>query len=432
MEKLQQMASDFWTWLQVQVLIPDALVQIVLVIGFAVIAHFAAKLINRKITAISQRGKLLSKIEDFIDPLYFPAVLLIFIVIAQVAGILLGYPVEVLIIAGNLATAWIVIRLLTRFITNQQLARTVALLIWVIAALNIFNLLEPLIQILESAAIQIGDTTVSAYNIIWGLLTLIFFIWVAVALSKIIEAQLKTIRGVTPSVRVLLVKVSKIFLITIAFLVGLNTMGIDLTALAVFGGALGVGLGFGLQKVVSNFISGVVLVMDKSIKPGDVIEIQDTFGTINKMAARYTSVITRDGTEYLIPNEDMVTQPVINWSHTNRVVRRKIPVTVAYKTDLYRAREIMNEAAAAHERALEDPKPITHVLGFGDSGVELQLRFWINDPENGVTNVSSEVMLFIWDKFQEEGIEFPYPQRVIHFAGDTPSKKRKFRKKKSK
>ena len=171
--------------------------------------------------------------------------------------------------------------------------------------------------------------------------------------------------------------------------------------------------------------------MDKSIKPGDVIETQDTFGTINKMAARYTSVITRDGTEYLIPNEDMVTQPVINWSHTNRVVRRKIPVTVAYKTDLYRAREIMNEAAAAHERALEDPKPITHVLGFGDSGVELQLRFWINDPENGVTNVSSEVMLFIWDKFQEEGIEFPYPQRVIHFAGDAPSKKRKFRKKKS-
>ncbi|MCH7805684.1 MAG: hypothetical protein IH995_00875, partial [Proteobacteria bacterium] len=190
MEKLQQMASDFWIWLQVQVLIPDALVQIVLVIGFAVIAHFAAKLINRKITAISQRGKLLSKIEDFIDPLYFPAVLLIFFIIAQVAGRLLGYPVEVLIIAGNLATAWIVIRLLTRFITNQQLARTVALLIWVIAALNIFNLLEPLIQILESAAIQIGDTTVSAYNIIWGLLTLIFFIWVAVALSNLVNALL--------------------------------------------------------------------------------------------------------------------------------------------------------------------------------------------------------------------------------------------------
>ncbi len=430
MNKALEFINDVWAWLQAQVLIPDALIQIVLVIGFAVLAQFAAKLINRKITAISQRGKLLSKIEDFIDPLYFPAVLLIFIFLAQGAGNLLDYPTDVLIIAGKLATAWIVIRLLTRFITTQQLARTVALLIWAIAALNIFKLLEPLIQTLESAAIPIGDTTVSAYNIIWGLLTLIFFIWVAVALSKIIEAQLKTMRGVTPSVRVLLVKVSKIFLITIAFLVGLNTMGINLTALAVFGGALGVGLGFGLQKVVSNFISGVVLLMDKSIKPGDVIEIQDTFGTINKMATRYTSVITRDGTEYLIPNEDIITQAVINWSHTNRVVRRKIPVTVAYKTDLYRAREVMNEAAAAHERALEDPKPITHVISFGDNGVELQLRFWINDPENGVTNVSSEVMLGIWDRFHEEGIEFPYPQRVIHFAGDAPPKKRAPKKKK--
>jgi len=423
MEQIQQMAMDVWVWFQANVLIQEVLVQLVLVAGLIVLAHFVGKFVNTKVTAISQRGKLFSKIEDFIDPLYFPAVLLIFIILAQIAAKLLGHPIEVLVIAGNLATAWIVIRLLTRFIHNQQVARVAAILIWAIAALNIFNLLDPLKQVLEGASIQFGETTVSAYNIIWGLMILVLFIWVAAFLSRIIEAQLKTMRGITPSARVLLVKVSKIFLIIIAFLIGLNTMGIDLTALAVFGGALGVGLGFGLQKVVSNFISGVVLLMDKSIKPGDVIEIQNTFGSINKLATRYTSVITRDGTEFLIPNEDMVTQPVINWSHTNRIVRRKIPVSVAYKTDIYKAREIMNEAASEHERVLEDPKPLTHVLNFGDNGVELEMRFWINDPENGVTNVSSEVMLAIWDKFHEEGIEFPFPQRVIHYANDAPRKK---------
>jgi len=430
MEQIQEIAMDVWAWLQTNVLVQDVLVQLVLVGGLIVLAHFAGKYANNKVTAISQRGKLLSKIEDFIDPLYFPAVLLIFIVIAQIIMKVLGNPVEVLVIAGNLATAWIVIRLLTRFINNQQLARAAAFVIWAIAALNIFYLLEPLKEILQGASIQLGETTVTAYNVIWGMMILVLFIWVAAFLSRMIEAQLKTMRGITPSARVLLVKVSKIFLITIAFLIGLTTMGIDLTALAVFGGALGVGLGFGLQKVVSNFISGVVLLMDKSIKPGDVIEIQDTFGSINKLATRYTSVITRDGTEFLIPNEDMVTQPVINWSHTNRIVRRKIPVSVAYKTDIYRAREIMNEAAAAHERCLQDPNPITHVISFGDNGVELELRFWINDPENGVTNVSSEVMLSIWDRFHEEGIEFPYPQRVIHYAGDSKAKKPRARKKK--
>ena len=207
-------------------------------------------------------------------------------------------------------------------------------------------------------------------------------------------------------------------------------MGIDLTALAVFGGALGVGLGFGLQKVVSNFISGVILLMDRSIKPGDVIQIQDTYGSINKLAARYTSVITRDGTEYLIPNEDMITQPVINWSHTNRVVRRRIPLSVSYKTDLDEAIAIMNSAAADNERVLEEPAPRTLLKGFGENGVDLELRMWINDPEEGVSNIGSQVMMEIWNRFHAAGVEFPFPQRVVHFAADAPAKKKMVRKKK--
>lgn len=211
-------------------------------------------------------------------------------------------------------------------------------------------------------------------------------------------------------------KVIKIFLITFAFLIALNSTGIDLTALAVFGGALGVGLGFGLQKVVSNFISGMILLLDRSIKPGDVIEIGETYGSINSLAARYTSVITRDGTEFLIPNEDMITQQVINWTHSHSNVRRRIPISVAYESDLVRALEILKEAANNHTRVLKYPEPRSLLKGFGDNGVDLELRMWISDPQNGVSNVSSDVMLEIWDKFHEEGIEFPFPQRVIHYA----------------
>jgi len=339
-------------------------------------------------------------------------------------------PTDILEAAAYLAAVWIISRFFTRFIRNQSLSRAVAMTIFSIAALVYFELLDPLTSALKNQTFQLGESSVAIYDIIWGLFTLFFFVWLALVFSKVINAQLKTTRGVSPSARVLLVKVSKIFLVTIAIMVGLNTMGIDLTALAVFGGALGVGIGFGLQKIVSNFISGVVLLMDKSIKPGDVIEIKDTFGSINKLASRYTSVITRDGTEYLIPNEDMVTQVVINWSHTNKIVRRKIPVSVAYKTDIYRAREIMNEAARSHERTLENPTAITHVKGFGENGVDLELRFWIRDPEKGVTNVSSEVMLKIWDRFKEEGIQFPYPQRMVHFAGGLPAKNSSGKKKK--
>lgn len=352
--------------------------------------------------------------------------------IARLTTELLVLPGGLFQIAMSLVTAWIVIRLFTSFISNSWLSRAVALFVWLVAALNIFGLLTPLVEILKAASIDFGTATISAYDVIWGLITFIALIWFSLFLSRIVEAQLKSVRGINPSIKVLIGKVTKISFVSLAFLLALNTTGIDLTALAVFGGALGVGIGFGMQKVVSNFISGVILLMDRSIKPGDVIQIQDTYGSVNKLAARYTSVITRDGTEYLIPNEDMITQPVINWSHTNRVVRRRISLNVSYKTDLDLARKIMINAAKKHERTLDEMDPRALIKGFGDNGVELELRFWINDPQNGVANINSDVMSVIWTKFHEAGIEFPYPQRVVHIVNDEPQKapKKLARKKK--
>lgn len=425
MQTILDFAERAWVWIQTVALSPDNLIQVAILVALALISHWCGKRVKGAFSEISPQPQVLIRIEQFLEPAYRPIFLLAFVVAAAWGAGELGRPAGVFQIAENLIIAWIIIRILANFIRNRQVARALAIVIWSVAALNIFGLLDPVVAGLEAASVRFGETRISAYDVIWGLVTFALFVWAAIFVSNLVEAQLKTFRTISPSVRVLLVKLSKIFLVFVAILAAFNAVGIDLTALAVFGGALGVGLGFGLQKVVSNFLSGIILLVDRSIKPGDVIQIQNTFGWINKLAARYTSVITRDGTEFLIPNEDMITQQVINWSHTDRAVRLKIPVSVAYSTDLYSARELMDQAAAENKRVLDSPKPVSHVMRFGDNGVDLELRMWINDPENGVTNVSSDVMLAIWDKFHAAGIEFPFPQRVIHYAKESKPKPKK-------
>ena len=189
-------------------------------------------------------------------------------------------------------------------------------------------------------------------------------------------------------------------LLTLAVVVGLNSVGIDLTAFAVFSGAVGVGLGFGLQKVVSNLISGVILLLDRSIKPGDVIEIGGTYGWITRLNARFVSVATRDGIEHLIPNEDLITQRVINWSYSDEKIRLHVPVGIGYGCDVRQAMALCIEAAKDVQRVLETPAPICLLKGFGESSIGLELRLWIHDPRNGITNVRSDVMLGIWDRFR--------------------------------
>ena len=199
-----------------------------------------------------------------------------------------------------------------------------------------------------------------------------------------------------------------------AFLAGVSALGIDLTGLAVLSGAIGVGIGFGLQKVVSNLVSGVIILLDKSIKPGDVISLGETFGWINALGARYVSVVTRDGKEYLIPNEDLITGQVVNWSHSNEFVRLDIYFGTAYHDDPHDVRRIAIEAAETVDRVLSYPRrPVCHIVGFGDSSVDYILRFWISDPTGGLTNVRGAVYLALWDAFRENGVSIPFPQREV-------------------
>jgi len=199
-----------------------------------------------------------------------------------------------------------------------------------------------------------------------------------------------------------------------AFLVALDAAGIDLTALTIFGGALGVGLGFGLQRITSNFISGFILLFDKSIKPGDVISVGDKFGWVQELRARYIVVRDRDGVDTLIPNENLITTEVINWSYKDRNVRIKAPISISYHDNPEQAMQLMVEAAQATDRVLSDPEPVARLMAFGDNGIELECRVWINDPQMGINNVRSDLNLNMWKKLREAGLTIPFPQRDVY------------------
>jgi len=419
--KFMAFIKDAWSWVQNTFLEPERLIELVVIILAVLLARFLCSFIHKGIMrAFGEHAWVQKADRRFLMPILVAAasVILMWAAILVLAPFMHTY---LLSIATSLYTAWLFIRLAAGMIANRELARLIAGLVWTLAALNIMGLLDPILIVLDEAKLPLGDIELSVKSLLTGLLTFALLIWGALALSALLERQLKSFDSMPISIRALMSKVGKIFLVSLAFLISLNATGIDLTALAVFGGALGVGLGFGLQKVVGNFISGIILLVDRSIKPGDVIETGGTYGTINRLAARYTSVITRDGTEFLIPNEDMITQPVINWSHSHRLVRRRIPVQVGYESDVREAMQLMVDAANEESRVLKKPEPRTLVRGFGDNGIDLELRMWIDDPQNGVSNIASAVLLRIWDKFNESGVEFPYPQRVVHLrnqAGD--------------
>jgi small-conductance mechanosensitive channel len=325
-----------------------------------------------------------------------------------------GRPHRLVEIAASLLTAWLAIRLSTAFLADRGWSRLVAGLAWSVAALDITGLLNGTIHILDRVGLDFGDTRLSLLLVIKAFVALGLLLWLSGLLSRLMERRILALPNLSPSAQVLFTKVTKVTLVTLGIVIALKSVGIDLSAFALLSGAIGVGVGFGLQKVVSNLISGVILLLDKSIKPGDVIGVGDTYGWIASLGARYVSVVTRDGIEHLIPNEELITQRVQNWSFSHSQVRLKIPVSVAYDSDLPRAMILCVQAAAAVSRVLADPPPQCLFTGFGASALDLELRCWIDDPKNGVGSAKSEVLLGIWTRFRAEGIKIPYPQSDVH------------------
>jgi small-conductance mechanosensitive channel len=322
-------------------------------------------------------------------------------------------------IAAELATAWLVIALVTRLVHNGALRSMLRFGGWIWVTLMLLNLTEETRQLLHSFAIELGDVRISLWTVVQAVVMLGVTLAVARFLAGTASSSIRRNAEISPSMQVLAIKVLQVVFYGTALIVALRIVGVDLTGLAVLSGAIGVGLGFGLQKVVSNLVSGVIILLDKSIKPGDVISLGETFGWINSLGARYVSVVTRDGREYLIPNEDLITGQVVNWSHSDDFVRLDIFFGASYGDDPHLVRRIAIEAAGSIDRVLEEPKPpVCHIVGFGDSSVDYILRFWIKDPTGGLTNIRGAVNLALWDAFQEHGVSIPFPQREVRLLKD--------------
>jgi len=323
---------------------------------------------------------------------------------------------HLLSVAANLALAWLVILLVTSGIRNAFFVRVVSLSAWLVAALSIVGRLGPTIDALDSVSVVLGGLRLTPLLLIKLGILLIVALWLSNIVSNFIEGRISRSGDLTPSIQVLLNKMIRVGLMIFAVAVAMSAVGINLSALAIFSGAAGVGIGFGLQKIVANFISGIILLADKSVKPGDLVTIGDSSGRISAMKTRYISVAAGDGREFLIPNEDLVTQKVTNWTYTDKNTLVKVTFGTNYDADPRLVCKLAAEVAAAAPRATKGKPPNCILTEFAEAGMKFALTFWIGDPD-GMDNVKSEVMLALWDVFKREGIRVPYPVRELRIHG---------------
>ncbi len=411
-EWIQSLITDPLGYLKGEVLQPAFLIpvgiQLAVILGVLTAGIMIAPPLRRALMSLLRRlpERIYTSIDETVPRLVRPAVWAGLFWIAQTAMAAADRPDQLVRIATSLATAWLIIRFATTFLPDG-LRKPVAWVAWSIAALNAVGLLDDVITWSDTMGPDFAGRTINPRFVLQAILTAALFLYAASWLSKRLKMRVETLPRVEPSIRILLANAIQVGLFLAAIILTLTGLGIDLTGLAVLGGAIGVGLGFGMQQIVANFISGVILLTDRSIKPDDVIEVDDTYGVVKSLGLRYASVITRDGKEHLIPNEQLVTNKVVNWSYSDSKVRIKRRIRVEYETDLRFAVGLVEAAAATVPRVLPSPKPKCLVMEFGDEAVELECRFWIDDPQNGVSNIGSEVMLAVWDKFKEHGIDIP-------------------------
>ena len=371
---------------------------------------------------VSNKAK--SKIvKDGLTRILFPLCSIILIGIAQTITSLF-FTQGVLLLGQKLLIALLIIRTsvyLVRYLTNQNsiirsLENVISIIIWILFLLQISGILPQIIDALDNITFKIGAQKLSLLVMIQAVFAIFIAILVAMTISKFIENKLLKTSQLDPNARVMLGKVFRIFLYFVAVVVSLSSIGINLTFLSVLGGAFGVGLAFGLQKIASNYVCGFIILMDKSIHIGDILLVGEHYGVVTLIRSRYTVLRKLDGIEVIIPNETLISENIINHSFSDRKARISIEVQISYKSSVDKAFEIMLNAAKSEKRVLKDPEPATYLRGFGDSGIDLLLSFYIVDPEEGSWGLKSDISRKIWKKFQEEGIEIPYPYRTVEIV----------------
>lgn len=379
-------------------------------------AHFYAKLATQ--AGMSYRlMEVCRGLIALISPLF--TFLILFFGARMLMAAAFDFNTAFLTVTSKLLLAWVFVRLSTLFILSRAGRTIFTVLIYGIAALSIFGVLDNITASLSMIGFSLGEFQISALGVVKGLMALFFMIYAAMAVVTFIDGRLEK-AGINGASRILIAKILRIFFIASAFLISITTAGVDLSVLAVFSGAVGIGIGFGLQRGAANLFSGMMLLMDQSLKPGDIIEVPDpsgqgtAFGWIKNMGSRYIEIITRDNKSFYIPNEQLISQQVVNWSHNDTLVRLETEFRVHYDSDPHLVRKIACEAALTANRVEKDPTPACHLIEFGDSAIRFTLRFWIRDAENGITNVRGDVMLALWDTFQKHGIKIPYSQHDIY------------------
>lgn len=380
--------------------------------GIFILGIAAGTLANRIIDRIPKRGWVLRAIDFFAPLMQSLITILLLLGFADLVADKLFKP-HLLPLAFKCAVAWFAIRLVLLLSTRRTAAGWfIALVIIPVTLLHLFDIWDPLTTALQNWKFSLGSIKLNAYSALRSLVAVATLFWVASFISNVTENRLKRIRSMRAGNRALVMKIFQIALYFTVFLIGLQIVGVSITALSVFGGALGVGIGFGLQKIASNFISGIILLFERSIEVDDLVELQDgTSGYIRHTGARYTLLETFDGKDVLIPNEDFITQRTINWTYSNRKARVEIRIGIGYESDLRLARSLMLEEAKKHPRCIEDPGPSCFVETFGTNTISLALYFWVANVTDGRMEPRSDVMIAIWDAFKAHNIPIPYPQR---------------------
>lgn len=365
---------------------------------------------------------------DAIAMLQFPVLAVLLVLLAQ--AIMGGYssePLTLLEFSVALLTAAIIIRFVVVMLRQvfapsgwrDSLIRIVAWLVWIGVALHVAGLLPDLLKFMDALGFTVGKTRISLLLIVQGVLSVMATVLIALWLGRFIEARTMATADLDINLRVMISKLAQAILVLLAILLALPAVGIDLTVLSVFGGALGVGLGFGLQKIASNYISGFIILMDRSVSLGNLVTIDTHTGKLTKMTARYVVVRSLAGVEAIIPNDTLITSTVVNQSYTDTRVRQAIAVQVSYDADVELAQKLLVDIAKRQDRVLSDPSPKAFVNRFGDSGIDLEVGFWVQDPEEGTKGMRSNMHLDIWREFRQNGIEIPYPQRVVQLRSES-------------
>lgn len=420
----QEMAANLWAWVERDVLTLNMGIQLGLIAAaFVPALIFGPRLkrfINRQVRHRLPSGILRRACDAFAT---VATLIALWIALALASAVLSGIGQSNAVISAvqSLLTAAIFIRLVTLVIRSPFWSKVAFYIAWPIAALDAFGILDNVVTQLDAASIPIGESStgdiiaLSAMDVVRAGIIFAVFFWIASLASGLINRQIENVDELNPSFKALLSKVLNFVMPILALVFALNMIGFNLASLAVFSGAVGLGIGLGLQKIISNFLAGFTLLADKSIKPGDVIEVDGTFGWVTEMKSRYVAVRTRDGHENLIPNSIFIDEGVVNWSHSDRVVRCHAPFGVSYGTsDLRQVQSLATAAAQAVERVVDHPTPVCNLMAFGESSIDFDLRFWITDPANGMSNVRSEVLLGIWEALAAHDIEIPFKQIDLH------------------